>query len=309
MNNFVDYFYDIKVDKLEFCDDYYSFIFRNNYYKLYLINDYININNVVNINNYLVNNTLVSKIIKNKDGKYVSSYNNQNFILIEIYVNIHKKITLDEISYIDNSLYKNDKKIDWGMLWSKKIDYLEEVINENGKKYPLIVDSFNYFVGMAENAISYFNSIMIPNNYYLTISHKEIRINDTIEVLYNPLNIIFDYRVRDIAEYIKNAFFLNNNIDNNIDNELDIYLKNNNLNIIDIKLLIARLLYPSFYFELYEDILIKNKSENIIVGIVNKLPEYEKYLDNIINYFSNYYEIDSIRWLKNTYNIQNKNED
>ena len=181
------------------------------------------------------------------------------------------------------------------MLWSNKIDYIEEMIAENGKKYPIIVDSFNYFVGLAENAISYYNSIPINNNYTYYISHKRIRINDTTESLYNPLNIIFDYKVRDVAEYIKNAFFLNNT---NIFNELDAYLKFNKLSLTDIKLLIARVLYPSFYFELYEDILVNNKDEKIIVPIINMLPKYEKYLNMVITYFKKHYNIDEIVWLK-----------
>ena len=82
----------------------------------------------------------------------------------------------------------------------------QDLIGENGKKYPLIVDSFNYFVGFAENAISYYNNIDNLSNYRYYISHKVIRFDDTIQVIYNPLNIIFDYKVRDIAEYVKNSF-------------------------------------------------------------------------------------------------------
>ena len=78
---------------------------------------------------------------------------------------------------------------------------------ENGKKYPLLVDSFNYFVGMAENAISYYNTILIDKNYRYVVGHKVIKWTDTVESLYNPLNITFDYKVRDIAEFIKYNFF------------------------------------------------------------------------------------------------------
>ena len=70
---------------------------------------------------------------------------------------------------------------------------------------------------------------------------------------------------------------------------------NNNLSIIDIKLLISRLLYPSFYFQIYEDILLNNKKEIIITKITKRLPEYELYLSNLINYFKNYYDIDLIK--------------
>ena len=299
MNNFVDYFYNMRVEKVLFNKKHYSFMYNENLYRIYPVDNNININTIVNINKRLLGHTLVSEIIVNKNNNYVSFYNNQNYILIRIYANINKKLTLEEISFLANSLYTEKLKNNWGMLWSKKIDYLEELINENGKKYPIIVNSFNYFVGMAENAISYYNDINIGDNYKYVISHKNIRFNDTIEVLYNPLNIIFDYRARDIAEYIKNAFFLNNN---NIYNELTKYIEVNGLSITDIKLIIARLMYPSFYFEMYEDILIDNSDEIIIAPIVDKLPEYEKYLANIISFFRNYYDIPVIPWLNNNYN-------
>ena len=294
MNNFIDYFYKIRVQKINYYKKYYSFIYQGYMYKLYLLDSNINVNMLVNMNKMLVGHTLVSEIIINKDNEYISKFNNQSFILIKIFANVDNMITLDEINYLANSLYTLNLNINWGILWSRKIDYLEELINENGKKYPLIVDSFNYFVGMAENAIAYFNDINIEKDYKYVVSHKCIRLNDSIEVIYNPLNIIFDYRVRDIAEYIKNAFFLNNK---DIFNELNIYIRKNPLSLTDVKLLIARLMYPSFYFELYDDILIYNQDERIIEKVINRLPEYEKYLAMVIKYFQKWYDVPEISWL------------
>lgn len=297
MSNFIEYFYNIKVDVIKNNDNYYSFIYDGYVYKLYLY-DGDNISLMIDINKRLSGYTLISKIIFNRDNEPISMYNNVKYILIKLFAH-NNKITLDAINYLSNALYTTRLNINWGMLWSNKIDYIEEIIAENGKKYPIIVNSFNYFIGLAENAISYYNNIQIDENYNYYLGHKCIRINDTDEVLYNPLNIIFDYKVRDIAEYIKNAFFLDNK---NIFNELNNYFRHNELSITDVKLLIARILYPSFYFELYEDILINNVDEKIIVPIINALPKYEKYLSFVIAYFKNLYAIDEVLWLK-------KNED
>jgi hypothetical protein len=68
-------------------------------------------------------------------------------------------------------------------------------------------------------------------------------------------------------------------------------------------LIISRVLYPSFYFEMYEDILIYNQSELIITEITNKLPIYERYLAKVINYFRKYYDVPDVNWLNR------KNED
>lgn len=295
MNNFIEYFYNLKIDKIVFENRYFTFIHSGYIYKLYILDNEINVNFLTDINSKLLRNTLISEIIYNKNGNVISSYNNTNYILLRIYVNPSKNITLNEINFLSNSLYKENLNIDWGKLWSRKIDYLEELINENGKKYPLIVDSFNYFIGMAENAISYYNNIENIDNYKYFISHKHIRYSDTVEELYNPLNIIYDYKVRDVSEYIKIAFFKGNL---NIFNEINLYLMNNPLSLTDVKLLIARLLYPSFYFELYEDILIDDRDEKIIMTIIDKLADYEEYLDSVISYFKYRYNIDEILWLK-----------
>ena len=129
--------------------------------------------------------------------------------------------------------------------------------------------------------------------YY--ISHKVLRPTDKVDSLYNPLNIIYDYRVRDIAEYIKNSFWADNH---NIYNELNNYLYKSNLSLNEVKLLISRVLFPSFYFDLYEDIFNYNKDEKILNNIISRIDEYEEYLNSIIIYFKRFYPIDEIEWLK-----------
>ena len=288
----------MKVTNTNLIDNYYEFNYNNNYYRLYITNEGYNIynyNNIYNNNKELINNTLMSEIILNKDKNIITTYNNINYILLKINCNINKNITLEEIDYLSKTKIVNNIKSNWGLLWSKKIDYLENLISENGKKYPQVVNSFNYFVGMSENAISYYNNIEIDNNMMYYISHKVLRPTDKVDSLYNPLNIIYDYRVRDVAEYIKNSFWTDNH---NIYNELNNYLYKNNLSLNEVKLLISRVLFPSFYFDMYEEIFNYNKEEKILNNIINRIDEYEEYLDSIIIYFKKFYPIDEIEWLK-----------
>ena len=151
---------------------------------------------------------------------------------------------------------------------------------------------------MAENAISYYNNLSskeIDNNT-LVISHRIININDTVYAIYDPVNIIIDHKSRDIAEYIKHSFFSNNA---KIYQELNIYFKYNYYTKDDIILLLSRVLYPSFYFNMYEDIMINNKEEKIITNITSKLDKYELYLYNIFKYFNNFYDLPIPEWLNN----------
>jgi hypothetical protein len=49
---------------------------------------------------------------------------------------------------------------------------------------------------------------------------------------------------------------------------------------------------------MYDDILIDNKEEKILLDIIVKLDQYEEYLSQIISFLKRYYDIDEIDWLK-----------
>ena len=300
MKNIINYFYNLNITELTNKDNIYSFYDNDELYHFYIYNNSIkNLDLTKDIDDSLKNDTLIHEIIINKDNSIITYYNNIPYILCKINININKPITLGEINYLSSKVISTNSKItyhSWQDLWSIKMDYLEKVINENGKKYPIIVDSFNYFVGMAENAISYYNNLSnkeVDNNS-LVISHRIININDTVYAIYDPVNIIIDHKARDIAEYIKYSFFNDNN---NIFKELNIYFKYNYYTKDDVVMLLARVLYPSFYFNMYEDIMINSKEEKIITNITSKLDKYELYLARVFKYFNNFYNLPVPEWL------------
>ena len=300
MKNIINYFYNLNITELTNKDNIYSFYDNDELYHFYIYTNNIkNIDLTKDIDDSLKKDTLIHEIIINKDNSIITYYNNIPYILCKINININKPITLGEINYLSSKVISTNSKItyhSWQDLWSIKMDYLEKVINENGKKYPIIVDSFNYFIGMAENAISYYNNLSnkeVDNNS-LVISHRIININDTVYAIYDPVNIIIDHKARDIAEYIKYSFFSNNS---NIFKELNIYFKYNYYTKDDVVLLLARVLYPSFYFNMYEDIMINSKEEKIITNITSKLDKYELYLARVFKYFNNFYNLPIPEWL------------
>lgn len=300
MKNIINYFYNLNITKLTNKDNIYSFYDNDELYHFYIYNNNIkNLDLTKDIDDSLKKDTLIHEIIINKDNSIITYYNNIPYILCKINININKPITLGEINYLSSKVIITNSKItyhSWQDLWSIKMDYLEKVINENGKKYPIIVDSFNYFVGMAENAISYYNNLSnkeVDNNS-LVISHRIININDTVYAIYDPVNIIIDHKARDIAEYIKYSFFSDNT---NIFKELNVYFKYNYYTKDDVVMLLARVLYPSFYFNMYEDIMINSKEEKIITNITSKLDKYELYLAKVFKYFNNFYNLPVPEWL------------
>ena len=300
MKNIINYFYNLNITELTNKDNIYSFYDNDELYHFYIYNNNIkNLDLTKDIDDSLKKDTLIHEIIINKDNSIITYYNNIPYILCKINININKPITLGEINYLASKVISTNSKItyhSWQDLWSIKMDYLEKVINENGKKYPIIVDSFNYFVGMAENAISYYNNLSnkeVDNNS-LVISHRIININDTVYAIYDPVNIIIDHKARDIAEYIKYSFFSDNT---NIFKELNVYFKYNYYTKDDVVMLLARVLYPSFYFNMYEDIMINSKEEKIITNITSKLDKYELYLAKVFKYFNNFYNLPVPEWL------------
>lgn len=300
MKNIINYFYNLNITKLTNKDNIYSFYDNDELYHFYIYNNNIkNLDLTKDIDDSLKKDTLIHEIIINKDNSIITYYNNIPYILCKINININKPITLGEINYLSSKVIITNSRItyhSWQDLWSIKMDYLEKVINENGKKYPIIVDSFNYFVGMAENAISYYNNLSnkeVDNNS-LVISHRIININDTVYAIYDPVNIIIDHKARDISEYIKYSFFSDNT---NIFKELNVYFKYNYYTKDDVVMLLARVLYPSFYFNMYEDIMINSKEEKIITNITSKLDKYELYLARVFKYFNNFYNLPVPEWL------------
>lgn len=303
MKETINYYYNLNPNRINKIFDYYYFYINNELYYFVIYDRKIDdINAIYDFNRKMISsNILVNEIINNKDSSVVTYVNKIPYILMKIYVNINKNITLAEISYLSNSkiLYSNNlMRSNWALLWIRKIDYLEYHHEHNYQKYPLLSSSFDYFIGLSENAISYLNNTiknMSPDDSDIgVISHDIINIDDTIYSLYNPLNIIIDHKARDLAEYIKNSFFNDNFA---IFEKLDEYFKYNYFSFYGINLLVARILYPSFYFDRYDEIVNEKIQESSILKITSRIDEYEKYLQDIFNYLKKYYNIKDVEWI------------
>lgn len=295
MKNILTFYYNLSPYEVHSKDNYYFFNINNNYFKLVPFDDDINkASSIYELNAYLSSITNVDRIILNKYNKPVTVING---ILYILYLTTNNNtISLAMISNLSNVNIENIEVLErnnWDILWGNKIDYFEAHIGENLKKYPLIRESFDYFVGMAENAISYLVNTKLEVKKMIfdkkVISH--VTLDDS---LYSPLNIILDHKSRDVAEYIKISFFKNNY---NIFKELDEYFYYNNYSLYGIRVLYARILYPSFYFNLYDDIVSAKKEEKKMNLIIDKISDYQKYLYDIFIYLKRRYDIPEVEWI------------
>ena len=101
--------------------------------------------------------------------------------------------------------------------------------------------------------------------------------------------MIIDYKVRDFSEYIKSAFFNNNNVEIIV----NILFSNYYFDKFNLSLLISRLLFPSYFYDLFEKIML-GENESIILKITKKSSNYEDFIDKLIKKCN----LQNIYWLK-----------
>ena len=286
MKNILNYYYNIIVDEID--NGYFSY--DNHLFCLYEYKRNINeIDALEYLNNLMLSRHIcINKIIRNVFDNIITYHDNKNFILIMINYEYQDNLNIKFAMAMPYKKLDILKRNNWGKLWSIKIDYIEYQINHLKNSFPLINNSVNYYIGLAENAISYFHMLDLAS-VPLYISHRRINKNN----IYNPLELVIDYKVRDIAEFIKYNFFYKNMFIN----EIKDYLGKFNLSDVDYILLYVRLLYPSFYFDLYEEIVNNGKDENEINRIIDMSTLYEELLYEIYNLFRKKVNILGVDWI------------
>jgi len=304
MKEIINYYYNFNIDKIEDYKNYSYFNYYNeDFYFVFFNRTMDELRDIVNICIEMKEkNIKVHDIILNRDKELITKVGDNFYLLFKLNVNKYQIIDFINVCEFSNKfkLNKYNSKLyrnNWGELWSKKIDYLEYQIKELGRDKKIILDSFSYYIGLAENAISYVNKInkVIGISEYdkVTLSHRRIFFPNTVLNYLNPLSFIYDLEVRDVAEYLKMGFFSNE------DSLLDLktFLKIKKLTPYSYHMLYARLIYPSYYFDLYEDVMNNNGDEEKIINIVNKVNEYEYFLKMAYQEINQYTSLEKIDWI------------
>lgn len=288
MKNLINYFYGIQINEYKKKDN--SFYFLNNNNEFEFVEFYGDLNNIINLFSYLKQyNREVDEIILNNKNSFITNYQNKSYMLLRKINNNRLNIDFDDIRYYDVNTYINGK-INWKNLWKEKIDYYEFQLNETGINYSLLKETFSYYVGLSEVAINLLNYVDL-NSVNMYISHKRL---DNKSDLFNPLNIILDSKSRDMAEYIKKIFFEDKISKVDIRATLDEVFFTNNEAI----LFLSRLLYPSYYFDMYEKLYNKKDSVESLKKLTKKNTEYEVFLKKIYINLKQRYDIPQIEFLE-----------
>lgn len=306
MKETLEYYYGLDIESIEELDGKYHFKIENQDYFFVFYNRGIEeLEDIINVSNEMVKKGInVHKILINRNNSFLTKVGEYNYILFAV-SNLNEEYDIFDMVKISEKLVLNNNKSNlyrnnWGTLWSEKIDYFEYQVRELSIEKAVVKNSFSYYVGMAENAISYVNNTNMKyggDAYRIVLSHRRVFYPNYKLNYLNPLSFVFDLEVRDIAEYLK-AMFFKKDISFCLD-ELSSYLKIRHLSLYEYQMLYARLLYPTYYFDVYESVMNKNGDEEELVNIIKKCDSYEEFLKKAYLEISKYAKIDKIEWIIN----------
>lgn len=294
MKNAINYYYNLYPENIhQTKKGYYFTVNKTRYFLTKYLEEPKDIQKIYSMHLNLLNqNFYVHPIVLNTQNQIITTIDNEPYILM-ITIYYKEKITLNDIIYFLKSVKTSADPPNWGELWSKKNDYLEYQMSMLGQKHPLLRESFSYYIGLGETAIQLVNSLT-KTSTPLVYAHKRLTQESRQYDLYNPLNLTIDYSVRDIAEYLKNSFFCGKNIEE----DLKTYLNSASLTYYEYLLFLARLIYPTYYFDLYEEIITDRQNDNEIKKITDKTDEFEKIIKKVYHYYKSFMPTPRIDWLE-----------
>lgn len=304
MKESINYYYNLNIDEVENWDTIYRFKIKRDYFYFVPLKRIENeFQDIVAVSNELrARGIEVHDIIFNKFGHIITNVYNTNYVLLKPIGDIYEEYLISDIIKLNKRLILNDNKSklyrnSWVKLWSDKLDYFEYQIRELGKDKPVVLNSFSYFLGIAENAVSYASSTIEKykptENDRICLSHRRIDYPNYKLNFLNPLSFIFDLEVRDIASFIKSAFKEGEDALSYLKEALRL----KQFSIYSLQMLYARLMYPTFYFDIYEKVLNNEEDQEKLIPIIEKSSQYEKFLKDAYMEISKYAPIERLEWI------------
>lgn len=233
----------------------------------------------------------LDEIILNGEKRVVTN----NFVLVKINFFLDSDTSLKEMLRYNEKLVVSKGVVNnWASLWEQKIDYLEYQIGELGQDKVELITSFSYYIGLAECALLVLKNVERKYNKDTKLVLSRIRINypNYDKDYFNPLNFIIDNRMRDIAEYMKSMFFQKEDVWTSI---YEIFKKP--YTVYEYNIFYARMLFPTYYFDLFEDIILDNRNGKEIFTITNLLDDYQDFLSDLYFYLSKFAPLERVPWI------------
>ena len=274
MNSFIFNNYGFYPETYTKFDNYYLLKYNNCDYYLYLVESIDKVFFQYTItNNYSCFNTF----FLNKYGSIITTINKNNYVLIKS--NNKKFDKLFNISYYGELI-----PCMWKKVWIERSEYINYNYPMLKGKDALLDESIDYYLGLLELSISLLDGYEI-STYPAYLSHIVFNSND----YYNPLNIKLDIKERDFGEYLKYLFFTDNYKMEELVSIIEDYK-----NYYNYQLVLARVLYPNYYFDLFDKILKEECDSSILKNIISKIGEFREFYHFLEVEFSKYCKIKKV---------------
>lgn len=300
MKNLINYYYNLDIYDIVYSDSKYYLKNKNEKYILKLCYDK-NISEYYNNLKYQLQlyNNYFFKVIPNRNNTIITIIENKPYIMLKI-----SNINNDEISIFDlkTNMYINSNfalasidRSDWIKMWSNKIDHFEEWFSDKKEKYQELYAFFCFYIGLSENALLYLkessNNSYRKENDKTCIQHTRINKDSKLYDYYDITGVVLDHPSRDVSEYIKSCM-----IDDTIDiADLENYISSNNFSDYGLKIMYARIMFPTFFFDYIDDKILNNDELNMSI-IEKETVNYSKNIKKVSLFFKNKYNIPVILW-------------
>lgn len=230
-----------------------------------------------------------ASITKTDDDYYSFVYNRFHSLISEYEKHFYVLLYCKKKEYLDydfsiQKYHTCSVSLQWYHQWIKRIEYIESYYYEIKGKYNGIDESIDYYLGLMNLSIyllsDYKNSTGIG-----CLQRKKYQ----KELWYNPLNVMIDLKEREFAEYLKYIFW--NNQYQSIDLKNLIYKNRNQYNF---QFVLARVVYPNYYFDLVDQIVFFQEDCEHIKGIISRSIEFSQYFDYLVMIIQEIYPIKKV---------------
>lgn len=281
MKEFIEYNYDLRCDDLAILN---NLLYFKNLDKFYIISNFnrdeVEFEKVLN---YLISNNLKSlKVVMNKNGSYISEFNGKKYVVMES--DCENEI-IDFPICIGGLINENNY---WNEIWENRVVQLEKHKSELSLNKDIFY-ILNYYIGLIEICIYNYNLLIrkYGQKNGLSIQHNRIEFPIYSFSYYNPVNYLFDFEFRDFAEYLKMRFFYS---DFSTDEAISV-IDNYNFDNFSINMFFVRLIYPTYFLELYDMQNKNNVYSDLFYDLLKKSSQYENFIIKLITAMSSKYEI------------------
>lgn len=270
--------YHIHVKEFTPLGPYNSFWVRNKIYVL-LPTDHLQEEELVEmkkLSDYMnqQGDITVATFVPNVQGYYVSEIEEKNYCLLKGIRTLERNVISlgSELSlfhkrgaFFSEEIEHLSRIGEWKSLWEKRLDQLERFWQSKMVSHPtdmfeqLFIESFPYYLGLAENAIQYVVDTEIDDTPQVadaaTICQERFTplLWRQTKRLKLPVDWVYDHPSRDLAEWVRHTSFeKRENWEETIAQFISDYERNYPLSSFGWRLLFARLLFPLHYFETVE---------------------------------------------------------